>query len=46
MARTYKAILQGDRIEWLDTPPAPAQPTPIQITVMDEAAEVSEQRGR
>ena len=46
MARTYKAILKGDRVEWLDVPPTPAQPTAVEITLMEEAAEVSKQRGR
>ena len=45
MARTYKAILRGDRIEWLDVPPAPAQPTPVEITVIENGGDVSE-RGR
>jgi hypothetical protein len=45
MARTYKAILRGDRIEWVDAPPAAVQPTPVQVTVMDEAAEIPERRG-
>ena len=47
MARTYKAILRGDKIEWLDVPPSPAQSTPVQITLLeDEATESSERRGR
>ena len=47
MLRTYKAILRGDRIEWIDGPPAPVRPTPVHITLLeDETAEPVEQRGR
>lgn len=46
MARTYKAILRGDRIEWVDIPPAGAQPTPVEVTLREEASGVSKQRGR
>jgi hypothetical protein len=45
MAKTYKAILRGDRIEWLDVSPARAQSTAVEITVLEEGAEVSQRRG-
>ena len=47
MARTYKAILQGDRIEWLDGSPSVAKPTPVDVTLLeDKPTETSGQRGR
>ncbi len=36
MRRTYKAILRGDRIEWIDAPPTPGRPTPVQVTLLEE----------
>lgn len=46
MLRTYKAVLRGDRVEWIDSPPAPARPTPVHITLLeDEPAELAV-RGR
>jgi len=39
MLRTYKAVLRGNRVEWIDTPPAPTRPTPVHITLLDESAE-------
>ncbi len=44
MAKIYKAILRGDRVEWLDTP-LPPSPTAVEIIVIEEAAEVSTRRG-
>jgi len=35
MGRTYKAILCGDRIEWIDPPPDRKEPIPISITLQE-----------
>lgn len=37
MLHTYKAVLRGDRIEWIDTPPPAAGPTPVHITLLEDA---------
>jgi hypothetical protein len=47
MLRTYKAILHGDHVEWLDKPPEQTQPVPAHITLLEEAAlEPARERGR
>jgi hypothetical protein len=35
MLRTYKAILHGDRVEWLDKRPEQTQPLPVNITPLE-----------
>ena len=35
MARTYKAILNGDQVEWIDRPPETSERTPVHIIVPD-----------
>lgn len=37
VGRTYKAILRGDRIEWIDPPPERKEPTPVSITLQEDA---------
>ncbi len=37
MLRTYRAILHGDHVEWLDKPPEQTQPVPVQITPLEDA---------
>lgn len=47
MPRTYKAILHGDRVEWIDAPPARALAVPVQISLLDGAPEIAaSERGR
>jgi hypothetical protein len=47
MLRTYKAILHGDHVEWLDKPPEQTQPVPVHITLLEEAPlEPARERGR
>ena len=47
MPRTYKAVLHGDRIEWIDTPPRTNHAVPIQISLLDDASKESDsERGR
>lgn len=36
MLRTYKAVLKGSEIEWVDSPPASRRPLPVHITVLEE----------
>jgi hypothetical protein len=37
MLRTYKAILHGDHVEWLDQRPGQTQPVPVHITPLEDA---------
>jgi hypothetical protein len=47
MLRTYKAILHGDHVEWLDKRPDQTQPVPVQITPLEDAPpEAAGERGR
>jgi hypothetical protein len=47
MLRTYKAILHGDHVEWLDKPPEQMQPVPVHITLLEEVLlEPARERGR
>jgi len=47
MLRTYKAILHGDHVEWLDKPPEQTQPVPVHITpLLDVPLEPARERGR
>lgn len=36
MARTYKAILSGDRVEWIDGPPETGKRIPVHIIIPDK----------
>jgi hypothetical protein len=47
MLRTYKAVLHGDRVEWIDGPPKGTHPVQVHITVLEETRpETSIERGR
>jgi hypothetical protein len=47
MLRTYKAILHGDQVEWLEQPPEKSRPVQVHITVLEEpTAEPMRERGR
>ena len=47
MLRTYKAILHGDQVEWLEQPPEKSRPIQVHITVLEEpAVEATRERGR
>jgi hypothetical protein len=47
MLRTYKAILHGDHVEWLDKPPEQTQPVPVHITLLEEVPlEPARERGQ
>jgi hypothetical protein len=37
MAQIYKAILHGDRVEWIDPPPKRKEPIQINITLEENA---------
>lgn len=46
MLHTYKAMLRGNRVEWLDAPPAHSRPTAVHITLLEEEkTEVESARG-
>jgi hypothetical protein len=36
MIRTYKAILHGDHVEWIDKRPEQTQPVPVHITPLED----------
>ena len=36
MKKTYRAILQDDRVEWLNQKPDENEPVHVQITVLDD----------
>jgi hypothetical protein len=38
MLHTYKAILHGDHVEWLEKPPAKPHPMQVYITFLEETA--------
>jgi hypothetical protein len=47
MLRTYKAILHGDHVEWIDKMPEQTQPVPVNITPLEDIAlEPPRERGR
>ena len=47
MLRTYKALLTGDRVRWLEQPPEQSGTQQIHITILEEAGdETSPERGR
>lgn len=45
MLRTYKALLRGDRVEWIGPPPEPTRATPVHITLLDESPQPIASRG-
>ena len=47
MLQTYRAILRGDHIEWLEQPPEKSDPVQVNITFLEESgSEVVLERGR
>ncbi|HME00144.1 MAG TPA: hypothetical protein VKM93_22790 [Terriglobia bacterium] len=47
MLRTYRAILHGDHVEWLDQRPEQSRPVPVHITPLEDAPlEPARERGR
>jgi hypothetical protein len=47
MLRTYRAILHGDQVEWLEPPPEKSRAVQVHITVLEEpTAEPTRERGR
>ncbi len=41
MLKTYKAVLRGDRIEWIDDPPEGQHPIPVHVTLLEESVALS-----
>ena len=37
MRRAYKAVLHGDRVEWLDGAPETEGPLAVEITIVEES---------
>jgi hypothetical protein len=44
IARTYRAVLRGNQVEWIDTPPDPEGPTPVSITLHIPQPQSDEER--
>ena len=42
METTYRAVLHGDHIEWIDPPPDIEQPVQVHITLVTEPSSVLE----
>lgn len=34
IAQTYRAVLRGNQVEWIDNPPPPEGPTEVAITLL------------
>lgn len=46
MLRTYRALLHGDRIEWIERPTIPPHAVPVHVTLLeDEIVEAAVGRG-
>lgn len=46
MSRTYRAVLHGDHLEWIDAPPPPSSGLPVEVTVIEGAGEPGPRRGK
>lgn len=47
MLKTYKALLRGNRIEWIERPDVPARAIPVHVTLLEEmAADPAGERGQ
>ncbi len=38
MLNTYRAVLYGNKIKWIDTPPRRTRPVEVQVTLLGEMA--------
>jgi len=47
MLQTYKAILHGDHVEWIEKPPEKSHPAQVHITFLEEpVSEADLERGQ
>jgi hypothetical protein len=47
MLQTYKAILHGDHVEWIEKPPEKSHPAQVHITFLEETvSEADLERGQ
>lgn len=44
IAHTYRAVLRGNELEWIDTPPSPEGPTEVAITMLKPQPDSEEAR--
>jgi hypothetical protein len=42
--KTYRAVLRGNQVEWIDAPPYPDGPTQVEITLLKPEPESEEVR--
>lgn len=45
MQRTYRAVVRGDRIEWIDPPPERRRAIPVHIILQGNISDASDARG-
>jgi hypothetical protein len=45
IAQTYRAVIDGNHVEWIDTPPQPQGPTQVEIALVKSESD-SERRAR
>lgn len=45
MPRTYRAVLRGDRIEWIDPPSERRRAIPVHITLQGNVSDAPDARG-
>ncbi len=41
MLGAYRAILDGNQIKWIDTPPKRTRPTKVEVTLLGEVSQTS-----
>ena len=47
MGESYRAILRGDRLEWMGAAPSRvANEQPVEVTILDESASTADRRRR
>lgn len=44
MTQSYRAVLRGDRVDWIDPPPSRQGDTPVQITLLHPDPEPEDAR--
>lgn len=45
ISRTYRAVLRGDRLEWIDLPPEWRQDVPVHIALQGNISDAPDMRG-
>ncbi|HWK89106.1 MAG TPA: hypothetical protein VNP72_03900 [Longimicrobium sp.] len=45
MQRTYRAVLKGDHVRWIDSAPVATEETQVEITLLEEKPRPTRSRG-